>query len=61
MVGKLLTTDACVFGSSQDNGTSDKPDFDVQVCDCVKLLEYRQFINIASFEHSKQNRFSTSE
>ena len=31
-VGELLPTDAaCLFTGSQDNGTSDKPDFDVQV------------------------------
>ena len=30
-VGKLLPTDACLFNSSHDNNTNDKPDFDVQV------------------------------
>ena len=30
-VGKLLPTDACLFNSSYDNDSNDKPDFDVQV------------------------------
>ena len=30
-VGRLLPTDASLFNSHHDNGTNDKPDFDVQV------------------------------
>ena len=30
-VGELFPTDDCLFNSCHDNGTSDKPEFDVQV------------------------------
>ena len=30
-VGELLPTDDCFYNSHHDNGTSDKPEFDVEV------------------------------